>query len=468
MITAGILICTTTITFLFFLFIASTTYISELDKTLDAETNSFIQQLKNIKLEDSGNLFDSYLINNNALIQLYTSDYKSVDIPTETTVFPDGSNLTFSNITASESAESTVESEPLFNSITQEYELHFADTSIDYILAVTGTRQNFAEIIHSVTTVFPIWLLIVLLISLLTAWFYSKFITKPIKELSQNSEAMANLNFDILCEINRVDEIGTLSKNLNKLSENLSHTLNELKESNALLLSDMEKERLTEQKRLDFFSSISHELKTPLTVLRGQLEGMIQGIGIYSDKEKYLRKALHTVSGTEAMVQEILTLSKISTANAIKLTNTNLSTLLTDLCYNLEDTAALNDIILHLELQVNVYVLTDNDLISKIFVNIIVNGINHSFEGSEVFISLKQTDNNIHFTCLNTNAYLPPESLPRIFDAFYRVDSSRNKETGGSGLGLYIVKTGLELLHANYSIENVENGVLFSILFERK
>jgi len=464
-ITSGILITTTIITFLFFLFIASRTYISELDKTLDKEASLLIEQLKGTSFEKSGSLFDKYLSENNAILELYTADNKPVDLPTEITSFPDGTTLSLDNVTASENGEMSSEESPVFNAVTQTYNFSFSGSDIQYTLDVTGTRQNLTEIFNSIIAVFPIWLVIVLLISILAGWFYSSFITKPIKELSKSSIEMANLNFNEHCEIKRMDEIGVLGKSLNMLSNNLSSTLNELKETNEMLLSDIEKERLIEKKRLEFFSSISHELKTPLTVLRGQLEGMIQGIGVYSDKEKYLRKTLYTVFNMEKMVQEILTISQISANDTIHLTETDISSLVTNICYMLEDTAALNDMIIHPDIQENLSVLIDTNLIQKVFSNIIVNGIKYSAEGSDVFVTLKQDNSNVVFTCLNTNAKIPSACIPDIFDAFYRVDVSRNKETGGTGLGLYIVKTGLELHHAAYSIENVDNGVLFTAVF---
>jgi len=453
-ITSAILIITTVITFLFFLFIASKTYLNALDSELDQQTKLFLKEVQTSTYDTSGAIFDRYLNQNNVVLELYDISYDIIDIPTQINSFEN--NDTFSD-------------PYLFQTATKKYEFTFADSDKNYFLEVTGTRQNFSEIFNSVTTVLPYWIIIVLIISILASWFYSLFITKPIKQISKASVNMANLIFDSKCEIQRSDEIGVLAENLNTLSNNLSSTLVELRQKNEMLLDDIQRERKLEKKRMEFFSSISHELKTPITVLQGQLAGMIQNIGVYADREKYLRKSLNVLFDMKKMVQEILTISRMSSSDvAISLTDTNLSELVNVICYKLEDTAALKDLSLITEIEPEIFLPLDTSIISKVLSNIILNGLTYSVKESNVYVKLSAQSEYILFTCLNQNSYIPEESLSNLFDAFYRVESSRNKETGGTGLGLYIVKTGLELHHAAYNICNTETGVLFTVKFPLK
>jgi len=453
-ITSAILIITTVITFLFFLFIASKTYLNALDSELDQQTKLFLKEVQTSTYDTSGAIFDRYLNQNNVVLELYDISYDIIDIPTQINSFEN--NDTFSD-------------PYLFQTATKKYEFTFADSDKNYFLEVTGTRQNFSEIFNSVTTVLPYWIIIVLIISILASWFYSLFITKPIKQISKASVNMANLIFDSKCEIQRSDEIGVLAENLNTLSNNLSSTLVELKQKNEMLLDDIQRERKLEKKRMEFFSSISHELKTPITVLQGQLAGMIQNIGVYADREKYLRKSLNVLFDMKKMVQEILTISRMSSSDvAISLNDTNLSELVNVICYKLEDTAALKDLSLITEIEPEIFLPLDTSIISKVLSNIILNGLTYSVKESNVYVKLSAQSEYILFTCLNQNSYIPEESLSNLFDAFYRVESSRNKETGGTGLGLYIVKTGLELHHAAYNICNTETGVLFTVKFPLK
>ena len=116
-------------------------------------------------------------------------------------------------------------------------------------------------------------------------------ITKPVLEISRISEKMSDLQLNWTVDEQRTDELGTLGKSLNRLSYNLSA-------------------------RTNFFSAVSHELKTPITIMKGQLEGMLLGIGAYKDREKYLTRVLEIANTLETMVQEILTISRLETAGA--------------------------------------------------------------------------------------------------------------------------------------------------------
>lgn len=109
----------------------------------------------------------------------------------------------------------------------------------------------------------------------------------------------------------RTDELGILGKSLNKLSQNLRAALTDLKKANAELEADIEREKKLEQAQLDFFSAASHELKTPITIIKGQLEGMLLGIGAYKDREKYLSRSLGVTQILESMVYELLTISRL-------------------------------------------------------------------------------------------------------------------------------------------------------------
>ena len=110
-------------------------------------------------------------------------------------------------------------------------------------------------------------------------------------------------------------------------------------------------------------------------------------------------------------------------------------------------------------------VIGDKALIQKVINNLISNAISYSPEGSSIYLTAFAEDGTVQFLLENTGILIPDLEIPKLFDAFYRVEHSRNKKTGGSGLGLYIVKTILEQHQAEYSIKNTERGVLFTIQF---
>ncbi len=102
---------------------------------------------------------------------------------------------------------------------------------------------------------------------------------------------MADMNFSGLCPTNRTDEIGVLSYSLNDLSKKLAAALSDLQEANQKLQADIDMERRLEKQRVEFFAAASHELKTPITIIKGQLQGMLYQVGRYKDRETYLAQS---------------------------------------------------------------------------------------------------------------------------------------------------------------------------------
>lgn len=145
---------------------------------------------------------------------------------------------------------------------------------------------------------------------------FSHLITKPVLKISRISKEMSELQFEWQLDEQRTDELGILAKSLNYLSQKLNVTLNDLQAANRKLELDIEHEKALEQARTNFFSAVSHELKTPITIIKGQLEGMLLGIGPYKDHERYLTRSLEITNTLETMVQDILTISRLETAGA--------------------------------------------------------------------------------------------------------------------------------------------------------
>ena len=155
-------------------------------------------------------------------------------------------------------------------------------------------------------SILPYVILMVFLLSLLCAWLYTRYITRPIVRLSKISKQMAELDFSGQCSIGREDELGCLAQNLNSLSASLSTALNDLQAANQQLKTDIEKEQALERQRVDFFSAASHELKTPLTILKGHLAGMLNGVSGYENHIEYMERSLAVVDRMEKLVKELL------------------------------------------------------------------------------------------------------------------------------------------------------------------
>lgn len=346
---------------------------------------------------------------------------------------------------------------------TKKAEDYFSDRSDRYTLVVYGEAEQISELQQSFIRVFPIILLLVLAIALVISWLYSRMITKPVLEISRISEKMSDLQLDWTVDEQRTDELGTLGKSLNRLSRNLSTALSDLQNANRKLEADIEHEKELEQARTNFFSAVSHELKTPVTIIKGQLEGMLLGIGAYKDREKYLTRSLEIANTLETMVQEILTISRLETAGTdFKKDHLDCIQIIKSYLSEIEDLIAEKDLQIYLDVPPSALITGNKMLMEKVFSNLIGNAIKYSPQGAAICISVYIEHEQMEFSVENTGAHIPEDSIPKLFDAFYRVEQSRSRKTGGSGLGLYIVQEILRQHGSECTVCNTQAGVKFS------
>lgn len=430
------------------------TYSQELNNGLNTKVMEFVSELEQSTLENSGSLFDQFISANDiSNIELISQSGEYIPIPTmpketqETTVIQ--GNTAISGYT--------------IPTLSSTYYFSFLNSTERYTLVVYGEAAQIAELQQSFIQVFPIILVAAIVIALFASWLYSRIITFPVLRISNISSKMSTMQLDWKLEEKRTDELGILEKSLNTLSRSLSTALSDLKNANTKLEADIEHEKALEQAQMDFFSAASHELKTPITVIKGQLEGMLLGIGAYKDREKYLSRSLEVANTLEIMVQEILTISQLQTPNAdYKAEHFDCVPIIQGYLRETEDLIVNRELQINLELRAAVFVDGNRLLIEKVFSNLIGNAIKYSPEGAAIDIAAHKQQGKYLFCIENSGTHIPEEALSKIFDAFYRVDQSRNRKTGGSGLGLYIVQKILQQ-HGSYcSVCNTKTGVQFS------
>ncbi len=431
------------------------TYSNRLNTILDKRAQDFISELEQVPFSDSGGLFDQFVADTEInSVELYNSGGDWVTLPTKE----------FDNEWEGNIAQTAVtdfgEASPV---LSNQYYFSFSDCNDRYTLVVYGEAEQISELQQSFIRIFPVILLIVFVTALVVSWLYSRMITKPVLEISRISEKMSDLQLDWTVDEQRTDELGTLGKSLNRLSRNLSTALSDLQNANRKLEADIEHEKELEQTRTNFFSAVSHELKTPVTIIKGQLEGMLLGIGAYKDREKYLTRALEIANTLETMVQEILTISRLETAGAdFKKDCLDCVQIIKSYLSETEDLIAEKDLQIDLDAPPAALIAGNKLLMEKVFSNLIGNAIKYSPQEASIYISVHTEHRQIEFSVENTGAHIPENSIPKLFDAFYRVEQSRSRKTGGSGLGLYIVQ---EILHQHESectVCNTQAGVKFS------
>lgn len=313
----------------------------------------------------------------------------------------------------------------------------------------------------------PIVVIITIIMAMGSFYIYSRLIGRPLLKINETAKAMAKLDFSKKIDIVGEDELGELSRSLNHMSDSLEESIRNLEESNKKLLSDIEKERIEEKKRRDFIATISHELKSPITIVSGQLEGMIYNIGSFKDRDKYLRKSYEVIGEMRGLVEEILTLNKYeSDAFKVEMEKLNLSELLDKTIENQNFHLGNRGLNLKKNIESNINIYGDVKLIKRVLDNIINNAIKYSKDNTDIIVTLNKKE-KATLLVENIGDNINEEEIKKIFDPFYRLEKSRNRKTGGSGLGLYIVKSILDK-HPNmeYKMTTEENRILFKIEIE--
>ena len=210
---------------------------------------------------------------------------------------------------------------------------------------------------------------------------------------------------------------------------------------------------------------MSHELKTPITIIKGQLEGMLLGIGPYKDHERYLTRSLEITNTLETMVQDILTISRLETAGSdFKKDHLDCVQIIKAYLNETADLIAEKDLQIHLDILPSAFINGNKMLVEKVFSNLIGNAIKYSPQRADIWISVLMKHEQIVFSVENAGVHIPENSIPRLFDAFYRVEQSRSRKTGGSGLGLYIVQEILHQYGSECTVCNTQAGVKFSFI----
>lgn len=433
------------------------TYSNDLNEILDKQTKAFITEISKVSMEESANLFDRFLENTSIdHIELFGNDGQQINLPTNVKVIYNDEVFE----TAGDSWDSELDNIPVISS---SYSFSFFGDNTEYTLVVYGIAGQVAELQRSFIRVLPFLALIVVIVSLIAAWIFSRLITKPVLKISHISKEMSELKLEWQLDEQRTDELGTLEVSLNYLSRQLGTTLNDLQKANTQLEFDIEHEKALEQAQLDFFSAASHELKTPITVIKGQLEGMLLGIGAYKDHNKYLSRSLEVANTLEIMVQELLTVSRLQTPNAdYKSDYFDCVPIIQGYLRETEDLIVNRELQINLDLPAVVLVNGNRLLIEKVFSNLIGNAIKYSPQGAVIDISVHEQHAKHLFCIENSGTHIPEEAIPKIFEAFYRVDQSRSRKTGGSGLGLYIVQKILQQHNSCCSVCNTKKGVQFS------
>ena len=304
-----------------------------------------------------------------------------------------------------------------------------------------------------------IWYIFVVFLVLAVDFLMNCFITKPIAELVQISGKMADLDFSSPCTIMTNDEFGQLAASLNVMAESLQKALEELEDANKQLEKDVEQERLLLAERKELVDSLSHEMKTPLGIIRAYAEGL-QDESDEIKKQKYSEIIISETERMNYLITTLLDLSALETG-AKQLTPTRfdfvefLETVAGRLLIDTPDS--------NFELQYElpdhkVYVCTDKLQMEQVLNNLIINAKKNVQPGGILKLCLLEEKELLRLYIYNQGCIIPHENMEKLWTKFYRDSSSKYS---GSGLGLAIVAQILSMQELNYGVENLDDGVQF-------
>lgn len=328
----------------------------------------------------------------------------------------------------------------------------------EYLLTGLYSLQPISDASAVLLQIYPFLLVIDFLIGGIAAYFYSRFSTDRIKQISTATNQMLSLDHTIKCEIKGKDELALLAQDINQLDQTLLTTIDALK-------AEVAKVEGIERSKAEFMRVTSHELKTPVASLMGIIDGMIYNVGKFKDREHYLAVCKEILQQQADMIQNVLTVSKL---DMFSLEETNqevfsLKEVIEDKLKTYRLLAEVNqvELVVHLE---ECLIEGNKDEIGKVINNLLSNAFRYTKVNGQIDLFLDQ-----HTLVIENQAVkvLSKTELSQIFEPFYRPDFSRNRETGGSGLGLFIVKQILDKQGWNFSFKELEGTrMCFSIYFD--
>lgn len=326
--------------------------------------------------------------------------------------------------------------------------------AIFILLSFYPQSLSFTILEHKVNLVPVIGVVLILIIS----YSYNKMLAGPLVKINDTVSKIANLDFSTKCDVNSDDELGELSNNLNFISCKLSNTISNLE-------TELEnKHRLLKTLR-EFSDSLSHEMKTPLGIIKAYAEGLKDQISP-EKQNKYIDTIIDEADRMNNLIVELLNLSAMETgAIPLYIQKFDVIELIEEVAGRiLVDTTDSNfNVVCDFE-NTSLYINADKNKMEQVLSNLINNASKYVLDNGEIRLTVKNNVEKIHIEVYNKGELIPHNKIPRIWDRFYRMDSSRNKKTGGSGLGLAMVAQILTMHNFGYGVRNETEGVSFYII----
>lgn len=309
--------------------------------------------------------------------------------------------------------------------------------------------------------------LIILIISAFIASYISKKFTRPIVELNDITNKMARLDFSKKYNLaDTDDEINELGKNINTMSDKLESTIKQLRDNNLELEKDIEEKSKIDEMRKQFISDVSHELKTPIALIQGYAEGLVENVNSDDESRKFYAEVILDESNKmDTLVKQLLELMKLEYGKReLNNENFNIVELINEVIRKCKVMIEEKNIKIEFDSSKQVTVNADDFYIEQVVTNYFTNAIKHAENVNgekKISIKIEEKESKVRVSVFNTGNNIPEEHLSKIWGRFYKEDSSRNRNDGGTGIGLALVKAIMNNYRNDYGVINRENGVEF-------
>ena len=299
--------------------------------------------------------------------------------------------------------------------------------------------------------VLPYTMLGSLLVALVFSYIYSRFVTRPIRQMAAVTTTMQRLEKDARYPVNSSDEIGVLGRNINELYQNLWQTIRSLEHENKRI-TQLEKEKIA------FLRAASHELKTPLAALRIMLENMQLNIGEYRNRDQYLAESVAQVDRLAAMVNDVLRSGSVAEQALRQEKRLRIDKLITEVVDDYMLLAKTRNMAFTVNTEPTT-IRANHDMMRHVISNLVSNAVRHGDAGSVITITCDQHELAIENACKP----LTKQQLQHVFDPFYRSNVATKQRANSSGIGLYIVKILLDAKGLEYEFAPHGQGMRFIV-----
>jgi two-component system, OmpR family, phosphate regulon sensor histidine kinase PhoR len=286
------------------------------------------------------------------------------------------------------------------------------------------------------------------------------FLNKQIQKITSAENFSVENNYEekitqlcaVLDELTAKEKYFKSNREINKLFEDTIAILKRL-------INELNTAKIFKINRNEFLGNVSHELRTPIFTIQLSLETLIDGaVKDESVNMDFLKRALNQTNRLTELVDDLINISRLETGMKISKRYFEINRFISDVVNGLTDLSKNRKVEIKIESEVSdkTRAFGDEERLKQVIVNLVDNAIKYSTENGEIKIGITKTEKDVIVSVSDNGVGIPKDDLPRIFERFYRVDKTRSRDMGGSGLGLSIVKHILELHSSTIKVESEE------------